>query len=154
AAYVFLLSSGVWSQQQKLTASDGAAGDQFGSSVAISGDTAVVGAAGPGLSTAAYVFLRSSGVWSQQQKLTACDAAAGGWFVFFVAISGDTAVVGAFARRSLAGAAYVFLRRGVAWNQQAMLTASDAAASDEFGFSVAISGDTAVIGAPFKSSFT
>ena len=146
-------------RETKLTASDGAAADIFGFSVAISGDTAVVGAAlddVPGAanddtaSGSAYVFVRSAGAWSEQQKLTASDAAAGDLFGRSVAISGESVVVGAFNDDDTAsdsGSAYVFQRSGTTWSQEAKLTASDAALSDFFGFSVAISGDTAVVGA-------
>ncbi len=155
SAYVFVRSGGIWNQQAKLTAIDAAAGDQFGYSVAVSGDTAVVGAylddhVGGIDSGSAYVFVRSGGIWSQQAKLTASDAAAGDLFGISVAVSGDTAVVGAswdddgFTDN---GSAYVFVRSGVSWSQQAKLTASDAAAEDYFGGSVAVSGDTAVVGA-------
>ncbi len=100
SAYVFVRSGGVWSQQQKLVASDAAAFDQFGTSVAISGETVVVGATvddgTAGIDQgSAYVFVRSGGVWSQQQKLEASDAAAVDLFGFSVAISGETVVVGA-----------------------------------------------------------
>src|SRR6185503_19688910 len=158
SAYVFVRSAGVWSQQQKLTASDALAGDEFGYSVAVSGDTAVVGARSDSdagtFSGSAYVFVRSAGVWSQQQKLTASDAAAGDFFGFSVAVSGDTAVVGAIFdddAGSGSGSAYVFVRSAGVWSQQQKLTASDAAASDSFGASVAVSGDTAVVGASFDS---
>ena len=139
----------------KLIASDAAASDSFGRTVAVSGDTAVVGAyqdddAG-NVSGSAYVFVRSGGVWIQQAKLTASDAAVADQFGYSVALSGDTAVVGAItddhAGGSDAGSAYVFVRSGTVWTQQAKLTASDAATVDVFGYSVALSGDTAVIGA-------
>ena len=158
SVYVFVRSGTAWSLQQQLTASDGAASDQFGYSVSISGDTIVVGApfddvGANGDQGTAYVFVRSAtGTWSQQQKLTASDGAADDWFGWSVAISGDTAVVGVvqddvgFANQ---GSAYVFTRSGTAWSQQQQLLASDGAASDQFGFSVSISGDTAVIGAIF-----
>ncbi len=141
-------------QIAKLTSGDAATNDEFGYSVAISGDTAVVGApydddAGSD-SGSAYVFVRSGASWSQQAKLTAGDAAAGDEFGYSVAISGDTAMVGAYADDdggSESGSAYVFVRSGASWSQQAKLTAGDAAADDWFGFSVAISGDTAVAGA-------
>ena len=89
-----------FTQQQKLVASDAADSDQFGCSVAISGETVVVGApfddgAGGSDQGSAYVFVRSGGVWSQQQKLLASDAAAGDQFGNSVAISGETVVVGA-----------------------------------------------------------
>ncbi len=153
AAYVFVRSSGVWSQQQKLTASDGAAGDAFGRSVWVGGDTAMIGASGKNSSQGAtYVFVRSSGVWSQQQKLTASDGAANDWFGLSVSVSGDTAVIGASNKNSDQGAAYVFVRSSGVWSQQQKLTASDGAANDDFGYSVSVSGDTAVIGADGKNS--
>jgi FG-GAP repeat protein len=151
-------SGGVWSQQQKLEASDAAAIDNFGSSVAISGETVVVGAfgddgaAGAGQGSA-YVFVRSGGVWSQQQKLEASDAGAFDQFGSSVAISGETVVVGAFGDNGAAGfdqgSAYVFARSGEVWSQQQKLEASDAAVGELFGFSVAISGTTVVVGALF-----
>jgi FG-GAP repeat len=154
SAYVFVRSGSSWSQQQKLTASDGAAGDRFGGSVAVSGDTVVVGAfrdddAGDN-SGSAYVFVGSGSSWTEEAKLTASDGAAGDGFGDSVAISGDTAVVGArnddvAGLRS--GSAYVFAGSGSSWTEEAKLTASDGAAGDRFGDSVAISGDTAVVGA-------
>ncbi|MDA0243450.1 MAG: hypothetical protein OT477_08545 [Chloroflexi bacterium] len=153
SAYVFARSGVVWSQQAKLTASDSAANDFFGISVAVNGDTAVIGAHGNddggSESGSAYVFTRSGVAWSQQAKLTAGDAAVGDRFGWAVALSGDTAVIGAYWDNdggADSGSAYVFARNGVAWSEQAKLTASDPAASDEFGRFVAVSGDTAVIG--------
>jgi len=142
----------------KLIASDAAPGDNFGISVAIFGDTAVIGAyvddhAGGVNAGAAYVFVHAGGMWTEQAKLTASDAAADDGFGIAVAVSGDTAVVGAWANDHTggtdAGAAYVFVRAAGVWTQQAKLTASDAAANDQFGASVAVFGDTAVIGAYF-----
>ena len=79
SAYVYVRSNGVWSEQQKLTASDGAESDYFGHSVSIDGDTAVIGAYADDDngrdSGSAYVYVRSNGVWSEQQKLTASDGA-------------------------------------------------------------------------------
>jgi hypothetical protein len=104
-------------QQQKLEASDAGALDQFGDCVAISGDTVVVGAlfhdGAAGVDQgSAYVFVRSGGVWSQQQKLEASDAAAGDQFGVSVAISGETVAVSARFDDGAAGAdqgsAYVF----------------------------------------------
>ena len=155
AAYVFTRSGITWSQQAKLTANDGAAGDLFGIRVALSGVTAVIGAARDDdkgdNSGAAYVFIRSGTTWSQQAKLTAADGAANDRFGTRVAISGDTAVIGAILdddKGDNSGSAYVFTRSGASWRQQAKLTATDGAADDVFGWSVALSGDTAVIGAP------
>ena len=145
AAYVFVRSGGVWTRQQELTASDGAWDDAFGYSVSVSGDTAVIGAPGNG---AAYVFVRSGGVWSEQQELTASDETAGDYFGYSVSVSGGTALIGASAKNTNQGAAYVFVQSGQVWTQQQELTASDGAAKDSFGFSVSMSGGTAVIGAP------
>jgi hypothetical protein len=159
SAYVFVRSGTTWTQQAKLTASDGAAGDTLGSSVAIFGDTVVAGADSDdvGLNAAqgsAYVFVRSGTTWTQQARLTASDGAAEDFFGFSVAISGDTAVVGAnwddIGSNNHQGSAYVFVRSGTTWAQQAKLTAGrEGAAGDAFGNSVAVSGETAVIGIPY-----
>ncbi len=156
SAYVFVRSGSSWTQQQKLTASDGAAEDFFGRSVAISGDYAIVGANSDDNGTnsgqgSAYVFVRGGGTWTQQQKITASDGAASDFFGSSVAISGDYAIVGASSDDIGAdadqGSAYVFVRSGSSWTQQARLIANDGAASDFFGYSVAISGDYAIVGA-------
>jgi hypothetical protein len=151
--------------ETKLTASDAAAGDLFGFSVAIDGDTAVVGAYGDNFGQAsgqgsAYVFERRAGAWIEVAKLTASDAAGGDRFGWSVAISGDRAIVGApfngdGADAINVGSAYVFERDAGgpdAWDQVASLNAGDAAAGDFFGSSVAISGDRAVVGAPGDDS--
>ena len=155
SAYVFTRSGGVWTQQQKLTASDAAAYDYFGWSVSVTGDTVAVGASldddGGSNSGSAYIFTRSGGVWTQQQKLTASDAAAGDDFGVSVSVSGDTAVVGAYMdddEGADTGSATIFTRSGVTWTEQAKLNSVDAAADDCLGWSVSVSGDTAVVGAP------
>jgi uncharacterized repeat protein (TIGR01451 family) len=157
AAYVFTRSGTTWSQQQKLTASDGASYDRFGNSAALSGDTALVGAVNAKIGSnsdqgAAYVFTRSGTTWSQQQKLTAADGAASDNFGYSVALSGNTALVGADGAtvngHAEQGAAYLFNRSGTTWSQQQKLIASDGATDDSFGFSAALSGDTALVGAP------
>jgi hypothetical protein len=156
SAYVFTQSGTAWALQQKLTASDGAAGDQFGASVAIDGDTVVVGAHsadvdGKANQGKAYAFGRSGTTWTQQSLLTSSDGAAGDQFGASVSVSGDTAVVGSdFADvggRADQGKAYAFGRSGVTWTQQAILTSSDGAAGDQFGASCAIDGNTAAVGA-------
>ncbi len=156
AAYVFVRSGTTWSEQAKLLASDGAANDSFGDSVAVSGDSVVVGAghddhAGGTSAGSAYVYLRSGTSWSEQAKLTASDAAANDSFGASVALSGDILVVGAdqddHAGGTDAGSAYVFLRSGTSWSEEAKLTASDAAAFDKSGEDVDLSGDIAVMGA-------
>ena len=158
AAYPITIDPLVWTLQQQLQGSDTAANDLFGRPVAISGSTAVVGAFAatlPGKSGAgaAYVFVRAGSAWTQQQKLTASDAAADAAFGYAVAVAGDTAIVGApgatSGGKSGAGAAYVFTRSGMTWTQQQRLAAADAATDDNLGDSVTIDGDTVVVGADY-----
>lgn len=165
AAYVYVRDDGgtpldpnddTFVLQAKLTVDDGDLGDQFGTSVAISGQTIVVGSPfGDGFKGAAYVFVRVGSTWSQQAKLVAGDGVVSDIFGEAIAIDGDTVVVGARGNDDAglnAGAAYVFTRSGSSWSEQAMLTASDAAASDRFGLSVAVSIDTVVVGSPFDDN--
>lgn len=153
SAYVFTESGTGWTQQAELTAAAAASGDLFGSAVAISGTTVIVGAPGRNSSTgSAFVFTESGAGWTQQE-LTATDGAADDQFAFSVAVSGTTALVGAPQHDSTTGAAYVFTESGTSWNQQAELTASGGAKGDDFGYSVGLSGTTALVGAPFKDSF-
>ncbi|HVE57106.1 MAG TPA: FG-GAP-like repeat-containing protein [Pyrinomonadaceae bacterium] len=157
AAYVFVRSGGVWVQQAQLNASDGAAGDEFGYSVAVSGETIVVGAwrsnAPTSNSGAAYVFTRSGSVWTEQQKLTAADGAADDEFGNAVAISGDTIAVGSHSADQPsggggAGAVYIFNRSGTVWAQAQKLIPNGAVLFGDFlGESVALSGDTLAAGA-------
>ena len=175
-------------QQAYLKASNTGSDDRFGYSVAVSGDTVVVGAYwedsnatgvnGNGtdnsatFSGAAYVFVRSGTMWTQQAFLKASNTGAGDLFGQSVSVSGDTIVVGAPSEdsnatgingdqannaTSSAGAAYVFVRNGTTWTQQAYLKASNTAAGvvgsgDGFGGSVAVSGDTVVVGATGEDS--
>jgi len=180
AAYVFVRIQTGWYQQAYLKASNTDADDEFGTSVAISGDTLVVGAVGEAsnatgidgdqtdntapYSGAAYVFVRTNKVWSQQAYLKASNTNTNDQFGYSIAISGDTIVVGAIGERSgyigdqddnsatEAGAAYVFVRGGSTWSQQSYLKASNIDAYDLFGSSVAISGNTIVVGAPCEAS--
>jgi len=163
SAYVFTRSDGAWTEQQKLTAGDGAgAGDWFGYSVALSGETALVAACSDDVGAtdqgSAYVFVRSDGTWTEQQRLTAGDGAGDDWFGWSVALSGETAAVGAYKDdvdgKSNQGSAYVFVRSGDTWTQQQQLKAGDGAAYDYFGSSVALSGETAVVGAPYDDVAT
>jgi len=169
SAYVFVRPVGGWTgaltEDAKLTASDGAANDVFGS-VAISGDTVVAGAEGDddsgSASGSAYVFVRAVGGWTgaltEDAKLTASDGAADHGFGFSVAISGDTVVAGALGDDSFSGSAYVFVRPVGGWagslTENAKLTASDGAANDLFSTSTAISGNVVVAGAPDADGFS
>jgi len=154
-AYVYNRSGAAWTEEAKLTSSDGVTGDQFGGSVAINGDTIVVGAhydddRGEN-SGSAYVYTRSGSIWTEQAKLRASDGAADDWFGQSVAIDGDTIVAGARKHDADSlvdsGSAYVYTRFGILWAEEAKLTASDGDAEDWFGVSTAINGDTIVIGA-------
>jgi hypothetical protein len=183
AVYVFQRSSGVWIQQAYLKASNTESNDQFGFSVGVSGDLVIVGAPNeassfPGINGnqfnnnapsagAAYIFSRSGGIWTQQAYMKASNPGDFDQFGWAVAISGETAVVGAYNEDSIAigvngnsadnsltdsGAAYVFVRSGGQWQQQAYLKASYSDFVDFFGYSVAISGNYVLVGAPFESS--
>ena len=168
SAYIFYRNSpsdDQWGQVAKLTAMDATAGDYFGGSVSISGDTAIVGAPRnddncPGNpncdSGSAYIFIKLPGGWmdmTENHKLTASDMDEGDRFGNSVSISGDLAIVGAVDDNdtgSDSGSAYIFDRNDPSndeWGQQAKLTVSDGAINDKFGISVSISGDVAVVGA-------
>ena len=135
----------------KLIAEGGMDNDEFGISVALDGSTVVVGVPGATNGTgAAYVFTKDSdGAWSQAATLTASGGQADDEFGISVALDGSTVVVGAPGTTGNTGAAYVFTKPGDAWvstSTAAKLTASDSAANDEFGISVAMDGDTVVVG--------
>ena len=159
AAYVFTKPYTGWADSNetaKFIASDAAANDEFGISVTLDGDTAVIGAYRDdhtddgntiGNAGSAYVFTKVSGVWSQKAKLIAVDGAVNDEFGISVAVNGDTVVVGARQNDTSSGAAYLFTEVSGVWKHVAKLTADDGAANDEFGISVAVDGDTIVVGA-------
>ena len=152
AAYIFAQSGTTWTQQQEVTASDGVASDDFGTSVSLSGTIAIVGAPYHTVGAnqqqgAAYIFVQSGATWTQQQELTAGDGAGGDHFGLTGSVSGNIAIVGSFFHNRLSGAAYIFVQSGTTWTQQQELTASDGAPYAEFGFSVSLSGTTAIVGA-------
>lgn len=163
SAYVFVQAGSSWAtttETAKLTASDAAAFDRFGVSVGVNADVVVVGAYldnnGSIESGSAYVFVRPESDWvttTETAKLTASDAATTDEFGFSVGVSGNIIVVGAYGDDdggSESGSAYVFIRPGTGWatgTETMKLTANDAAVADNFGISVAVDGDTVVIGA-------
>jgi hypothetical protein len=151
SAYIFTRSGSAWTLQAKLTADDAAAGDNFGGSVAISGDLVIIGAEQGDHGGAAFIFNRSCSTWSQQAKLNADDPLiANDNFGVSVAIFGDSVVIGVDGDDdggSSSGSAYIFTRTGSVWSQQAKLTADDATVDGSFGGSVAISSDSVIIGA-------
>jgi hypothetical protein len=158
SAYVWTGNGESWVQAAKLQASDGFSGAALGTSVDLSGGTAILGAPFDdhvnGVNAkqgSAYVFVGSGASWSQQAKLIAADPGVADAFGASVSVQADRAAVGAPADDDLgveSGSAYVFVRTGTTWSQQAKLLASDGDAADRFGFSVAIHGDTAIVGAP------
>ncbi|KYF94352.1 hypothetical protein BE17_24785 [Sorangium cellulosum] len=183
AVYVFAREGGAWAQQAYLKPSTSDPNDDFGYSLALSGDTLAVSARGEDSgatgvngsqasntapnSGAVYVFVRSGATWSQQAYLKASNAEAQDLFGHAMGLDGDTLVVGAPTEDSAsttvngtqtnngasqAGAAYVFLRTGTTWAQQAYLKASNTGAGDLFGSSVAISGNTVAVGATGEAS--
>lgn len=152
SAYVFTQVGGQWGQQQKLVATDGDADDNFGDTVAVDEDTAVVGAVDDEdpngrYSGSAYVFERSKGRWNQQTKLVAEDGEPGDSFGDSVAIDGDTIVVAAASAGPGIGALYVFTQSDESWVEQAKLTADDGDGTDLLGTGLAMDGDTVVAGA-------
>src|SRR5579863_339242 len=163
AVYVFVKPAAGWTdmtETAKLTASDGQPGDALGNSVSISGGTIAAGAffttdsSGNSFAGSAYVFVRPSTGWSgdltETAKLTVSDSQLLNYFGVSIGTSSNTIVAGAYGHNNFQGAAYVFVKPTTGWvsmTQTAELTASDGAASSDFGFSSAISGNTAVVGA-------
>jgi hypothetical protein len=156
AAYVFARVGTVWTQQARLGAVDAAAGDSFGRSVALSGDTVLVGAplkpataGGSFANGAVYAFVRNGASWPHQAKLVASPSQDGDSFGPALAIDGERAIIGAPLAANRAGSAYVFERVGNAWAQQSQLIPAAGVAGDSFGWSVALSGNMAIVGAPY-----
>jgi len=189
ASYIFKRTGSTWAQEAYLKASNANVSDWFGHSVAISGDTVVVGAYtedssqtaitnGTTSSTdntatsagAGYIYKRTSSTWAQEAYIKASNANANDNFGYSVAISGDTVVVGANQEDSIqttitngttsstdntatsVGAGYIYKRTSSTWAQEAYIKASNANALDYFGYSVALSGDTVVVGANGEDS--
>ena len=162
SAYVFLKAASGWQQAAKLTASDAAANDEFGHSVAVSGDTIVVGAhldhVDNSNAGSAYVFVKPSGGWtdaSETAKLTASFGAIDDRFGYSVAVDGDTVAVGAHLANnygSSSGGVYLFVKPSGGWGdatETAQLLPSDGDSGAQLGSSVSMDGDTVVAGAPY-----
>ena len=153
-AYVFVRAGSTWTQQARLTASDGAEMDWFGR-VGIAGDTIIVGADQDDdfgtKSGSAYVFVRKGIEWCEVQKLNSSDADAGDEFGVRISMSGDRVLIGANTddnkNGNNAGSAYVFRFDGSKWVQEAKLLACDGDAGDELGSATGLFGDLAVVGA-------
>ena len=151
-----VFSQDIITETQKLLAGDGSAGDYFGQSVSITGNTAIVGSwqdnDNGDLSGSAYIFEKINGTWTQIAKLLPSDGAAGDLFGCRVSISGDTAIVGAYANDENgtdSGSAYIFEKINGTWtnNETQKLLASDGSTDDLFSYSVSISGNVAIVGA-------
>jgi hypothetical protein len=165
SVYVFKYNGSDWQQEAELFGNDLGAGDKFGYSVAIEDDTIIVGAPrhddSETDSGAAYVFRRDAGTWIQDPNFTGSGLFEKAYFGHSVALSGNTAVVGAY-RNDLdvdsnllvdAGSAYVFRFDGSIWPEEEKLIPADAVGGEEFGWAVAISGDTVVVGAHKDGNF-
>jgi len=166
SVYIFKQSNGVWSQTQKIVANDREAAANFGSSIAVANNYLVVGAVSEDKNVngstlisnagAAYIFQEIGGSWVQQQKIIASDREAEDFFGNSVAINGNYIIVGSRFEDdnvsgadsiSNAGAAYIYKLTNGVWSQQQKIVASDRAEEDQFGFSVAINNDFAIVGA-------
>jgi hypothetical protein len=158
AAYVFLESGGLWTEHQKLITSDVAPFDGAGGAVAMSGETIVLNAPGADHSShsnagAAYVFIRDGDLWVEQQKLIAGDPSDNAWG-WFIDIRGDTVVIGAHLTDLPglpdAGAAYAFHRSNGIWTEVQKYVSPEPQEGENFGWTVPISGDTVITGAPWN----
>jgi len=154
SAYIFTYDGTNWVHQVKLHPSDGEAYDSFSISVAIDANTAVIGASedddNGNSSGSAYIFKFDGAFWVEDAKLVPEDSNAADFFGEAVAISGNKVIIGSYWNDQggiNAGAAYVFVDDGTQWTQEAKLLASDAMPRDQFGFSVDIAGDIAIVGA-------
>ena len=151
SAYIYDFDGTNWNET-KLTASDGAANDEFGRAVALDGDRAIIGAMGDENRTgSAYVYEFNSVLWVET-KLTDENGAPGDEFGHSVAIDGDRIVVGAPGDDGFIGGVFTFEHDGVNWNGQ-KITAGDGASDDIFGFAVDVDGDDIVVGAPGEDNF-
>ncbi|MFV2016607.1 MAG: FG-GAP repeat protein, partial [Candidatus Heimdallarchaeota archaeon] len=158
SAYIFKREGANWTEQQKLIASDGSLEDNFGGSVSISEDYAIVGAHADDdngtESGSAYIFIKDGTDWIELQKIKPSDGAQEDNFGTSVSISGDYTIIGAPLNNNngiLTGSAYIFRRNDTNWIQEQKLIASDGETLDSFGAFVSISGNYAVVGAPFDN---
>ncbi|MCA9179632.1 MAG: hypothetical protein KDB14_34490 [Planctomycetales bacterium] len=151
AVYVFRpgQTAMTWTPVARVTSADGASGDRFGEAIAVSGDRLVVGAPGAqNRQGVAYLFQQDENGWTPETRLVNLQGSQGDEFGAAVAIDGERVVVGAPQRDQGAGAMFTFSRRNNRWRQEDELRSADAAAGDNVGYAVAISGATAVVGAP------
>ena len=154
-AYIYSAGADGWAQQAEVEATDAFFSSNFGYAVALSGSTALISAPVEGEGGAVFVFSLVEGQWVQQQKLVPNDAAGTSCFGCSVALSGNTALIGAQSKQIGSnigqGAAYIFNFDGTQWVQMQELIPDDGMSGDMFG-TVALSGNTALIGASGKGS--
>jgi hypothetical protein len=162
AVYVYTRIEGVWTQVQKLNAIDSPPGADFGYSIALDGETALIGAPFTTLTDdgnrhqgAAYVFTRTDGVWTQRAMLVASDFAAEDQFGNAVALQGGQAFIAAYNAaidgKPYQGAAYVLEGAGDTWTETQKLVASDGAGGEDFGYAIAVSGSTLLVGSAYAA---
>jgi hypothetical protein len=158
SAYIFFFNGVSWVQQQKLIASDGAANDEFGFDVSISGNFAIVGAHRDdnGANTdqgSVYIFFYNGATWTQVQKIDHLSGGAGDQFGYSVCLKGNTVMIGApyddIGANNAQGSADIYVNNGATWVFQERLTAGDGLTADNFGFDVSFDGNYAFVGAPF-----
>jgi hypothetical protein len=152
AVYIFIRTDTTWTQQAKLTASDGSMSDYFGSAVAISGDTVVIGASNKNNYTGeVYIFTRTGTTWTQDKILTAPSGLPNDYYGYQLDIDQTTILIGACGENGHTGAAYVYIRGDSTWEQEARLTAADGTIDNYFGIAVSLSGNTLVACAPWNN---
>jgi hypothetical protein len=152
AAYVFRWDGSSWTEEVKLVASDAGKGDYFGRAVGLSGDLAVVGTdyflGGKQEPGAAYIFRRLGSLWSEEAKLTPAGGGATTVFGSTAACDGDRVVISAPGTDDSNGAVYVYHFDGSSWNLESELTLAIPSPRARFGTSLALQGDTLVVGSP------
>lgn len=156
SAYIYHKVNGVWKEVQQIVASDGATGDEFGTSIAMSGDYIAVGVPksnnGGTDRGSVYIYHRTGNTWVQEVRIGASDGAAFDNFGKSLSYLGDQLLIGApgddIGSNADQGSAYIYQRSGIAWSLVKKLTASDGAADDEFGTSVGLSYQFAIVGSP------
>ena len=154
SVYVYRYNGSSWIQEQKITPSDGAAGDYFGAAVSLDDDVALIGARvdddNGTDSGSAYIYQYDGTSWIQEQKILASDGSAGDWFGMSVSLSNDVALIGSRLdddNGTDSGSAYIYRYNGTSWIEEQKTLASNGAADDWFGLSVSICGDVALMGA-------
>ena len=153
SAYIYAWNGEAWMEETKLAVTDNISADEFGKSVSIDGNNAIIGAPGcNGSKGAAYIFIRTGSTWTKEAKLTVSDGEILDYFGASVSISGNIAVVGTPEKNNNTGIAYVFTRIGTTWTQEATLTAPEGAPNDAFGWRISIDKSSIIIGAYGENS--